>query len=95
MLISTVRRRLIPAVTSLVDRVTTVLFSCFVDNYCLSCTVSTLLAIFLLPKMAERRISAARGCVTLEVKSLSNSLTLIWHRSALEFLVIFYLSKVI
>jgi hypothetical protein len=55
MSISTARGRLRPEVTSPVDRATTVFSSCFVDIYCLSCTVSTLFAFLLLPKMAERR----------------------------------------
>jgi hypothetical protein len=54
-----------------------------------SCTVSTLLALFLLPKMAERRfrpLGPLVGGVRLEVKSPFDSLTPIWYRSALEFL---------
>jgi hypothetical protein len=35
--------------------------TCFVDNYRLSCTVSTLLALFLSPKMAERRFRPLGG----------------------------------
>jgi hypothetical protein len=52
--ISTAMGRLTPEVTSPVDRASTVFFSCYVDIYRLSCTVSTLLALLLLPKMAER-----------------------------------------
>jgi hypothetical protein len=40
---------------------TTVFYSCFVDIYRLSCTVSTLLALFLLPKMVERRFRPLGG----------------------------------
>jgi hypothetical protein len=59
--ISTARGRLTPEVMTLVDRATTVFFSCFVDIYCLSCTVSTLLGLLLLPKMAERRVRQLGG----------------------------------
>jgi hypothetical protein len=52
MSISTARGRLRPEVTPPVDRATTVFYSCFVNNYRLSSTVSTLSALFLLPKMA-------------------------------------------
>jgi hypothetical protein len=55
MSISTAMGRSTPEVTSPVDRATTVFYSCFVDIYRLSFTVSTLLALLLLPKMAERR----------------------------------------
>jgi hypothetical protein len=61
MWISTARGRLRPQVRSPVDRATTVFYSCFVDNYRLSCTVSTSLALFLMPKMAERRFRPLRG----------------------------------
>jgi hypothetical protein len=61
MSISTARGRLIPEVTSPVNRATTVFCSCFVDIYRLSCTVSTLLALLLLPKMAERRFRPLGG----------------------------------
>jgi hypothetical protein len=61
MSISTARGRLIPEVTSPVDRATMVFYSCFVDNCRLSCTVSTLLALFLLPKMAERQFRPLGG----------------------------------
>jgi hypothetical protein len=53
--ISTAWGRLIPEVTLPVDRATTVLYSCFVEIYCLSCTVSTILALFLLPETVKRR----------------------------------------
>jgi hypothetical protein len=59
--ISTARVRLKPNVTSPVDRATTGFYSCFVDIYRLSCTVSTLLALLLLPKMAERRFRPLGG----------------------------------
>jgi hypothetical protein len=56
---------LTPQVTSPVDRATTVFYSCFVDIHRLSCTVSTLLALFLVPKNGGKTISAARGaCYT-------------------------------
>jgi hypothetical protein len=55
MSISTARGCLRPEMRSPVDRATTAFYSCFVDNYRLSCNVSTLLALFLVPKMAERR----------------------------------------
>jgi hypothetical protein len=59
--ISTARGRLTPEVTSPIDRATTVFYSCFVDIYRLSCTVSTLFALLLLPKMAERRFRPLGG----------------------------------
>jgi hypothetical protein len=74
MSISTARGRLTPEVTSPVDRAITVFYSCFVDIYRLSCTVSTLLALLLLPKMAERRFRPLGG-VRPEVKSPFDSLT--------------------
>jgi hypothetical protein len=55
MSISAAWGRLIPAVTLPVDRATTVFFSCFVDIYRLSCTVSTLIELSLLSKMADGR----------------------------------------
>jgi hypothetical protein len=55
MSISTTGGRLTPEIKSPVDRATTVFYSCFVDIYRLSCAVSTLLALFLSPKMVERR----------------------------------------
>jgi hypothetical protein len=61
MSISTARGRLRPEMWSPVDKATTVLYSCFVDNYRLSCTVSTLLALLLLPKMVERRFRPIGG----------------------------------
>jgi hypothetical protein len=61
MSISTARGRLTPEVTSPVDRATTVFSSCFVDIYRLSCTVSTLFVLLLLPKMAERRVRPLAG----------------------------------
>jgi hypothetical protein len=61
MSISTARGRPRPEVTSPVDRATTVFYSCFVDIYRLSCTVSTLFALLLLPKMAERRFRPLGG----------------------------------
>jgi hypothetical protein len=61
MSISTARGRLIPEVTSPVDRATMVFYSCFVDIHRLSCTLSTLLALFLLRKMAERRFRPLGG----------------------------------
>jgi hypothetical protein len=59
--ISTARGHLTPDMTSPVDRATTIFYSCFVDIYRLSCTVSTLLALLLLPKMAERRFRPLGG----------------------------------
>jgi hypothetical protein len=58
---STARGRLRPEVTSAVDRATTVFYSCFTDIYRPSCAVSTLLALLLLPKMAERRFRPLGG----------------------------------
>jgi hypothetical protein len=55
--------RLTPEVTSPVDRTTTVFYSCFVDIYRLSCTVSTFLVFFLLPKMVERRFRQLGGAL--------------------------------
>jgi hypothetical protein len=83
--ISTARGRLTPEVTSPVDRATTVFYSCFTDIYRLSCTVSTLLALLLLPKMAERRFRPLGGRARPEVKSPFDCLTPIWCRSVLEF----------
>jgi hypothetical protein len=54
MSISTARVLLRPEMRSPDDSATTVFYSCFVDIYRLSCTVSTLLALFLLPKMVKR-----------------------------------------
>jgi hypothetical protein len=90
MSILTARGRLRPEMRSPVDRATTVFYSCFVDSYRLSCNISTLLALFLLPKMAERRFRPIGG--VLEVTSPIDSLTLIWYRSDLEFCV--YLSPI-
>jgi hypothetical protein len=59
--ISTARGRLTPKVTSPVDRATTVFYSCFVHTFRLSCTVSTLLALLLMPKTAERRFRPLGG----------------------------------
>jgi hypothetical protein len=61
MSISTGRGHLRPEMRSPVDRATKVFYSCFVDIYRLSCTVSTLLALFLLPKMVERRFRPQGG----------------------------------
>jgi hypothetical protein len=58
---STARGRLTPEMRSPVDRATTVFYSCFVDNYRLSCNVLTLLALLSLPKMAERRFRPLGG----------------------------------
>jgi hypothetical protein len=68
MSISAARGRLTPQVTSPVDRATTIFESCFADIYRLSCTVSTLLALLLLPNMAERRFRPLGGRVRPEVK---------------------------
>jgi hypothetical protein len=59
--ISTARGRLTPELTPPVDRATTVFYSYFVDIYRLSCTVSTLLALLLLPKMSKRRFRPPGG----------------------------------
>jgi hypothetical protein len=95
MSISTARGRLTPEVTSPVDRATTVFYSCFVDIYRLSCTVSTLLALLLLPKMAERRFRPLGG--VLDRKWSHRSIP--WPRFSIgrfwNFSIIFYLSKVI
>jgi hypothetical protein len=61
MSISTARGRLTPEVTSPVDSATTVFCSCFIDIYRLYCTVSTLLALLLLLRMAERRFRPQGG----------------------------------
>jgi hypothetical protein len=103
MSISTARGRLTPEVTPLVDRATTVFYSCFTDIYRLSCTVSTLLATFVIAENGRKTISAARGCAKPEVMSPFDSLTSIWYRSEFfnylfvqrYFSIIFYLSKVI
>jgi hypothetical protein len=67
--ISTARGRLTPEVTSAVDRATTVFYSCFVDIYRLSCSVSTLLALFVIAENGRKTISAAGGRARPEVKS--------------------------
>jgi hypothetical protein len=67
--ISTARGRPRPEVTSPVDRATTVFYACFIDIYRLSCTVSTLLALLLLPKMAKRRFRPLGGVLERKVKS--------------------------
>jgi hypothetical protein len=85
MSLSTARGRSRPEVTSHVDRTTTVFSSCFVESYRLSCTVSTLIAHFVLPKFGGRTISAARGRVTPEMKSPFNFLS-----SILYFMPILY-----
>jgi hypothetical protein len=80
MSISTVKGCLTPEVTSSVDRATTVFKSCFVDIYRLSCTVSTLLAFLLLPKMVERRFRPRGACQTgsdVTVRFLDPDLVLI------------------
>jgi hypothetical protein len=95
MSISTARGRLTPEVTSPVDRATTVFYSCFVDIYRLSCTVSTLLGLLLLPKTAERRFRLLGG--VLDRKWSHRSIA--WPRFGIDrfwnFSIIFYLSKVI
>jgi hypothetical protein len=53
MSISTTRGRPRPEVTSSVDIATMVYHSCSSNIFCLSCTVSTVYAVFLLLKMAE------------------------------------------
>jgi hypothetical protein len=63
MSISTARGRLRTEMRSTADRATTVFSSCFVDIYRLSCTVLTLLALFLLLKMAERRFRPLGGVI--------------------------------
>jgi hypothetical protein len=82
--ISTARGRLIPEVTSSVDRATTVFYACFVDIYRLSCTVSTLLALFI-AENGRKTISVASKRETPEVKSRFDSFTPIWYTSALDF----------
>jgi hypothetical protein len=93
--ISAARERLTPEVTSPVDRATTVFYSCFIDIYRLSCTVSTLLALLLLPKMTERRFRPLGG--VLDRKWSHRSIP--WPRFGIgrfwNFSIIFYLSKVI
>jgi hypothetical protein len=86
MLILTARGRLTPEVTSPVDTATMVFFSCLVNIYHLSCTISTLLAFLILPKMAERPFRPLGGRVRPQVKSQFDSLALIWYRLAFKFL---------
>jgi hypothetical protein len=50
---------------------------------------------FVIAENGRKTISAAKGRARPEVKSPFDSLTPIWYRSVLEFLIIFYLSKVI
>jgi hypothetical protein len=94
-LISTARERLTPEVTSPVDWATTVFYSCFIDIYRLSRTVSTLFALLLLPKMAERRFRPLGGVLD---RKWSHRL-IAWSRFCIgllwNFSIIFYLSKVI
>jgi hypothetical protein len=59
--ISTAGGRLRREMTSPVDRATAIFCSCFVDIYRLSCTVSTLLALLLLPKLSGRRFRPLGG----------------------------------
>jgi hypothetical protein len=61
--IAAARGRLTPEMTSPVDKVTTVFYSCFIDIHRLSCTVSTLIALLLLPKVAERRFRPLGGVI--------------------------------
>jgi hypothetical protein len=93
--ISTARGRLTPEVTSPVDRATTVFYSCFIDIYRLSCTVSKLLALLLMPKMAERRFRPLGGVLDRKW----NHRSIAWPRFGIgrfwKFSIIFYLSKVI
>jgi hypothetical protein len=93
--ISAARGLLTPEVTSPVDRATTVFYSCFIDTYRISCTVSTLLALLLLPKMSERRFRPLGG--VLDRKWSHHSIA--WPRFGIgrfwNFSIIFYLSKVI
>jgi hypothetical protein len=93
--ISTARGLLTPEVTSPIDRATTVFYSCFIDIYRLSCTVSTLLALLLLPKMTEIRFRPLGG--VLDRKWSHRSIA--WPRFGIgqfwNFSIIFYLSKVI
>jgi hypothetical protein len=67
--ISTARGRLTPEGTSPVDRATAVFYSCFIDIYRLSCTVSTLFALFVIAENDRKTISVARGRARPEVKS--------------------------
>jgi hypothetical protein len=92
MWISTARGRLTPEVTSPIDRATTVFYSCFVDTYRLSCTVSTLFVLLLSAKTAERRFRPLGG-VRPEVKSPFDSMTPIGIGRFWNFSISFYLSK--
>jgi hypothetical protein len=78
------RFRPLEGVRSWVDSATTIIYSCFVHNCFLSCTVSTLSTLFLLPKLAERRFRPLRGLFEPEVTSPFDSLTLIWFKLAAE-----------
>jgi hypothetical protein len=64
-----------PEVTSPVDRVTMVFYSCLVDIYRLSCTCFDVISAFLLAENGRKTISAARGRVRPKVKSPYDSLT--------------------
>jgi hypothetical protein len=92
MSILTARGRLRPKMRLPVDRETTVFYSCLVDTYRLPYTVSTLQAIFLLPKTAERRFRPPGG-FRPEVTPPFSSLTPLWYRSALEFFIFFAVQK--
>jgi hypothetical protein len=83
--IATARGRWTPEVTLPVDRAITVSYSCFADIYRLSCTISTLLALLLLPKMAERRFRPLWGVSRPEVKSPFDSLTVAFGMFRLSF----------
>jgi hypothetical protein len=85
MSISTASGRWISEVTSPVDRANTVPYACFVGIYRPSCDASTLLSLFSMPKMAEKRFRSLGGVLHGEVMPPSDSLTPIWYRSSLEF----------
>jgi hypothetical protein len=93
MWISTARGRLTPEVTSPVDRVTTVFFSCFVDIYRLSCYRFDVIGAFVIAEKDRNTISAARGRARLEMKSPFDSLTRFGTRQPGNFSVIFTCPK--
>jgi hypothetical protein len=93
--ILTARGRLRPEMKSPVDRATTVFYSCFVDIYRLSCTVSTLLTLFLSPQMVERRFRSLGGGVDQKLRHQSISCSRFGIGRLWNFASISYRSKVI
>jgi hypothetical protein len=81
MSISTAQRRLVPEVTSSVDRATTVFYLYFVDIQSILCHFDVISA-FLTVDNGAKLISIATGCDRPEVTSPSDYLAMISYRSA-------------